>query len=261
MISLRNIRRPSKKPLLILAGIVLAAVVLCGGGWWYNAGQAAAAYAQQRGEHMTKSRNELKAIADGFKALTQQGDSKKSLETLAALQAALDRQISGAPSLPQLFGVTLTPAEASQKRDIYIDRLTRLKKSVAAAREYMAYQQATAAMLQEVATRTGPNAEQQKALADAWGAMIGKLRALTPPADAASAHQQIVDAATAVHGALAGMPDLFTKKDIAGFAARQKEAEAHVNTLRSLGEGVRVLAITLDKNIARDWAALNDAMN
>jgi uncharacterized protein with NAD-binding domain and iron-sulfur cluster len=261
MMQLNTVSRRSRKLLIIALGIALFVGVTCAGGWWYNAAQATTKYNEQKSAYITQARSELKAIGDEFKALAQQADTVKSIETLARLQTLIDAQVGKAPALPQLFGVTLTPVADSQVRADHIDRLIELKKTAGAARTFMAYQQQVSVILQSATTITGPNAAQQKALADAWAVMVTKLKEISLPSqEVASVHQQMIAAVEATQVTLATLPDLFTKKDIPGFAAKQKEVEAHITTLRSLGETVRTLAVTHDQAIARDFAELNASL-
>jgi hypothetical protein len=260
MMRLHQIRRPNKKPLLIFAGIVVAVIALCVGGWWYNANRSTTDYRTQLATFSDATKKEIKALADQFKSLTKEGDAKKATDELTKLNDKLVKQANGLPSLPQLFGVTLTPQQDIQKRGEIIQRLKQLAGDTQVAKELLEYQNQTALALQEVTTKTGPNAEQQKALADAWGAMIGKLQAIKPPAQAQSAHQQIISAVNAAQGHIAALPDLFNKKDVAGFAAKQKEIETHINALRALGDGIQVLNTKQDKIIARDYQNLQNIL-
>lgn len=257
MMQLKKFRRPAKKQLLIIGGVTVVLAVLCAGGWWYNAGQASAAYTEQRNSYANQAKADFKKAADTFKVASKEADSKKTLEALRSLEATLTRQEQQVPALPRLLGVTVAPQEAGQKRDDTLQKIAALKTTVAGAVRYMEYQQATAATLQGVITKAGADANQQKALADAWAAMLNVLRSQSPPTEAAGMHQQLVTAVAAAHASLSALPDLFNKKDIPGFAAKQKEVEAHITTIRSLGDAVKTMADTHDAALAQDFAALN----
>lgn len=260
MMRLQQFRRPNKKPLLIFAGVVVAVIALCVGGWWYNAQRSTTDYRTQLADYFETVQKELETSSNQFKALAKEGDAKKTADELTELGNNLTKQAAGMPSIPLLFGVALTPQEDTQKRGDVMQRLKQLASDIAAAKALLDYQNQTALALQEVTTKTGANAEQQKALADAWAAMVGKLQSIKPPAQAQSAHQQIIAAVQAAQVHIAILPDLFIKKDTAGFAAKQKEIEAHINTLRALGGGIQLLNINQDKAIARDYQNLQNIL-
>lgn len=260
MMRLNQINRPNKKPLLILAGIVVGVVVLCSGAWWYNAQRSTTQYREQLSAHVATVNAALKASNDRFGVLSKEGDAKKTIDELSKLSDALNKQAGDVPVLPQLFGITLTPQQDAQKRGTVVQHLKQLATDIDAAKAMLTYQNEAALALQSVTTKTGANAEQQKALADAWAAMIAALQAMQPPAPAQSAHGQIVAAATAAHAKIAALPDLFNKKDTAGFAAKQKEIETHLNELRALADGIQVLNVNQDKAIARSYQNLLNSL-
>jgi hypothetical protein len=246
MMNLKRFAKPRKKPLLILAVVTVGIITLASGGWWYNAYRATNDYRAQVGQYTEGVKKELLAATAPFKALAQEADGKKSIDALVQLRSTLTKQASGLPALPQLFGVALA---AAQELEI-------LAKDVQAAHDLLAYQQNATDILQEVTIKTGANAEQQKALAEAWQTMVNKLKALAPPNEASGIHQQIIAAAAAVQAKLAALPDLFTKRDTSGFAAQQKEIETHISEIRAHGDALQLLNVHLDKAIARDYQKL-----
>jgi hypothetical protein len=233
---------------------------LCCGGWWYNSTQQTSHYRQQLSTFTDTVNAELKNANTQLSALSKEGDAKKTIDLLTKLSDMLGKQANSTPKLPQLFGVTLAPQQDVQRRGEIVQHTKQLGTDINAARDLLAYQHDAALSLQSVTTKTGANAEQQKALADAWAAMVGALRAMKPPAAAQSAHTQIVAAAAAAQAHIATLPDLFSKKDIAGFAAKQKEIETHINELRSLADGIQALNVNQDKAIARSYQNLLDSL-
>lgn len=257
---LKQLRRPNKKPLLILGGVTLGAIMLISGGWWYNAHRATSDYRTQVQSHAQDIKNYLALASAQFKSLAQEADGKKNIEALTALHDTLTKQGGDYPALPQLFGVTLTAAQDSQQRDAITRQLNDLAQNAKNARDLLAYEAAAASALQEVTVKTGANPEQQQALAAAWQTMAGKLKALSPPAEISAIHQQIVTAVVAVQAKLATLPDLFNKKDIPGFEARQKEIESHIHDLRAHGDAIHSLNVERDKAIARSAAKLRELL-
>ena len=255
-----HVRRINKKPLLIFAGIVVGVVLLCIGGWWYASDKATSDYRAKLSGYIETAKKELKESSTRLKALATEGDTKKTTDELTTLGNTLTKQAGSVPALPALFGVTVSSQEDAQKRGELVQRLKQLASDAATAKELLAYQNETALVLQEVTTKSGPNAEQQKALADAWNAMNAKLQAIKPPAQAQGTHQQIIGAVTAAQAQIAALSDLFNKKDVGGFAAKQKEIETHINSLRGLANSIQLLNVAQDKTIARDYQNLQNIL-
>lgn len=256
MMKLTHFIKPSRRPLLTLAGIVLVLALLAAGGWWFTAYKATSDYRTQSTNYLDGTKKSISAAQSQLKELAAQNDPAKSIDALTHLQDTLTKQAASLPKLPDLFGVTLTPKEDQDKRAQLVQRLTQLSQDVRAAHDLLVYEHAVATILQDITTKTGADAAQQKALADAWQAMVGKLKALNPPDEAKSIQTLLVDATTATQASLAALPDLFSKKDVSGFNAKQKEANGHVDAIRDVGKAISGLAVARDKQIAQDYQEL-----
>jgi hypothetical protein len=252
--------KPSRRPLIILAAIVLLLALICVGGWWLTAFKATEDYHTQNKAYLDNTKKSLTIAQSQLKDLAARNDALKTIEALASLQDTLKKQAVNLPKVPDLFGISLAPKEDQDKRAMLIQRLKQLEQNVESAHDLLVYEHAVATVLQDVTTKTGANADQQKVLAAAWQEMANKLKALTPPDEAKSMHTQLVDAVVATQASLAALPDLFNKKDVSGFGAKQKEAQGHVDAIRDIGKTIVSLAITKDQQIARSYRNIQDIL-
>lgn len=255
MISLPGPRRVSKR-LLILAGIVLGVVVACSLAWWLTSLKTTGDFRSQTKQHYAATSQKIAETTTVLKGLHEQQDAKKSIDALVALADTLTKQANTLPQLPRVFGITTVPGEDMQARETAYEYMTKLAQDVRDARDLLEYERLVAGHLQGLSLKTGANAEQQKALADSWAAVVAELKAARPPNMATSVHQQFMASCTAVQASLAALPDLYNKKDVAGFAAKQKEIETHISELRGLGATVANVATAHDKVISHDYQAL-----
>lgn len=248
--------RLSKKTIIII-GAILGLVLVSALGWFLFANKATSDYRTQLGSSVAGIKKELTEQAAPFEAVVKEGNSAESMALLRKLEDSLQQKINELPATPSLWGMNIAQQQDMQRRDELVKAIHTLKTDISQSRELLVYGHDAATVLQVLTTQTGANAEQQKALADSWQSVIGKLKAIVPPPAAESVHTQILQAATKVQASLVGLPDLFTKKDIPGFAAKQKEAQAAIAEFRTLGLAITALHETADKNIQAHYVQLS----
>ncbi len=234
----------SKKALII--GSVILLLVVGGLGWWLTTTRATSDYRAQLTGVVSTIQDDLKQSNQQFSELAKEKNNVKALVALKLLEEKLKEKAGALPPLPKLLGLTLTPNEDEQKRRQITQHMLACANDLAP--------------LQGLTLKTGANAEQQKELAESWQSVITRLKNTEQPAVAADVHQQIITVTTSIQSKLAALPDLYTKKDIAGFAAKQKEIETHVNELRSLGGAIAALSVEQDKRIQDGYIDLGQLL-
>lgn len=245
--------RLSKKTIIIVT--VIVGVILLGGlGWWLFTNKTTSDYRAQLTSAVTGIKKEITEQSAPLEAAVKEGNNVETMALLRKLEDSIQAKANELPVTPSLWGMSIAQSQDTQHRNELINALQVLTTDLSKSRELLVYGHSIATSLQVIVTKTGANADQQKALADAWQAAIDKLKTLTPPADAEPVHVQIIQAAIKAQAGLAVLPDLFTKKDIPGFNAKQKEVEAAVAELRTLGPAITALYETADKNIHAHYA-------
>ena len=243
-----------KTKLVCLAAVVF---VLVGGAWWWFAARTNADYKAQLDTVTTVIKKDITAKNTAFEQLAKEADSAKSAQALQQLEDSLTQSAERLPPLPNLLGISVSSHDDSSRRSQLAQRLTALAQDLQVSRELLQYSRSATTILQEVTLKTGANADQQKALADAWQATIDKLKALTPPQPITQLHGQIIAIASKVQTGIAALPELFNKKDIPGFAAKQKEIEAYIGELRNISPSIIDTFVSQDKIIGQEYQELS----
>jgi hypothetical protein len=252
--------RLSKKTIIIVT-VILGVILLGGLGWWLFTSKANSDYRTQLTSAVTGIKKEITEQSAPVEAAVKEGNNVETMALLRKLEDSIQAKVNELPVTPSLWGMNIAQSQDAQHRNELINALQVLTTDLSKSRELLVYSHSVATSLQVIVTKTGANADQQKALADAWQAAINNLKTLAPPAAAEPVHAQIIQAATKAQAGLAALPDLFTKKDTPGFNAKQKEVEAAVAELRTLGPAITTLHETADKNVQAHYALVSQLLH
>ncbi|HET9411671.1 MAG TPA: hypothetical protein VFO38_02400 [Candidatus Saccharimonadales bacterium] len=232
-------------------------LVLAGGAWWWFASRTNADYKAQLTAVTTVIKKDITEKNTAFEQLAKEADSAKSAQALQQLEDSLKQSAERLPPLPSLLGIGVSSQDDTSHRSQLAQRLKALAQDLQVSRELLQYSRSVTTILQEVTLKTGASADQQKALAEAWQTTIDKLKALTPPQPITQLHSQIIAIATKVQTGIAVLPELFNKKDIPGFAAKQKEIETYISELRNMSPGIVDTLVSQDKTIGQGYHELS----
>ncbi|HSE61184.1 MAG TPA: hypothetical protein VLA88_02730 [Candidatus Saccharimonadales bacterium] len=251
-----TLRRPQldKKRIILSASIAIAVAVLGLLGWWLLGMKAGTDYKAAR---TTYNQNTTRALHDtGNGAFKNAADYDKRVKALQDLAAAAITWKNNRPVEPSILGIPLLGKEDRESQGTLVGRLDTLKAAADEARSVLEYEHAMVATLGSITDKTGKDAEEQKVLAEAWLAMLTKLKALSPPKAATTIHADLLGRVSNVQATLAALPELYTKKDYNGFSSKQGELSKHVDTVRALGDSYKALANSQDTALARAYVNL-----
>jgi hypothetical protein len=258
MIELRPTRWLTKKKLVITGATLVGIVVFAIGAWWLVANYSMGTYQKALDANRQAIKQALAADAQQLKNAT---DDNQRLQAINKFIQDARARLTYLPQLPVTFGIT---AGGGQDKTTHVDIESALKGLVTAAdkgKQMFEYQLSVATNLSKVTSLPGKNADEQKAMADAWAALLAALKGMSPPDLAKDSHQQLITAVANVQAIVATMPDLFTKKDINAFSEKQTALDAAIRDLRKLSTGFASAAAAQDQSLVTSYATLRDHLH
>jgi hypothetical protein len=257
MILLHRHKVFAKRPWLIVAIAVVSLLLIAGGVWLLLANQASSQY---RAKFDTYKQDARSALANAVKAFESVPDATKRAEALVSLSNAAKKQMESLPPLPTVVGIGIASSQDKSARQNIESKLMQFTIEATDAKGLLDYQSMLNTTLTELSAKQGNNADEQKALADAWLAAASKIKELTPPQELTQTREQLVAAATMTQATLAALPGLYNDKDYSGFAAKQEELKTHAAAIRALADAFKQAAENQDKALASSYKAVLDAL-
>ena len=250
----------NKKAIIIaLASVLLVALIIVGG-WSFAAIQAESAFASGVASARQQLRNDLADTQTQLKAAVQKGDTGA---TGKVLSTQANRIVSDAESIPEawdILGMPLVSQNKLKDRETLQAKAHDLSSALNTGAEILNYEHDVLEPLMAIKNLTGRDAKEQQALATGWQSLLDQLKKITPPSIAQQLHASILKIVGDTQAVLAQLPDLYQKKDEAGFAAKTQQLQSVIATLQNLGDVVKQLDTSADKTIGDAFQAFSSAV-
>ncbi len=250
----------SKKAIIISIVCVVLVAMIVVGGWSFAAIQAESAFASGITSVRQQVKTELQTGQAEIKAASAKSDTKAVSNVLDSLANKLSSDAESAPEPGKVLGLSLVAQSKIDDKKALLEKVKTMSSALKFGSEVLAYENAVIEPLLQIKNLSGKNLEEQQALAAGWLTMLNQLKKITPPDIAVALHASIIKEVAATQATLALMPDLYKKKDQAGFTAKSKELQVAIARLQSLHDVVQKLNTATDKAIGDAYQALNAAV-
>ncbi len=246
----------NKKVLVISASVLFLVAALATGGWFWLSHNAQSRYTQQIADFKASTATDLKTFDSQFAPLQQEGTNTAVATVLGAAKNRANQLLSSVPREPRVLWINVASQQNKDQANALRQWLFNLQQAVTESEQYIVYKTSITTELSSLPDLKGRDSEEQSLLATAWQEAALRLKTITPPEKVAALHSELTSNVETISVTLAALPDLYNKKDYAGFVAKQKELDSKMAGLQSLHESFSTLNIQHDQAIGLQLRAL-----